>query len=88
MDFSRVELSDEDAEFQTRLAEFLASVVTDEVIERDRRTGENFDEAVHLALGEQRYLERDYRDAADGGFSRAAPQACSAGSPSRKRCGR
>ncbi|MFC7672081.1 acyl-CoA dehydrogenase family protein [Mycolicibacterium sp. GCM10028919] len=70
MDFSRVELSDEDAEFQARLAEFLAAVVTDEVIERDRRTGENFDEAVHLALGEQRYLDRDYRDAADGGFTR------------------
>ena len=52
MDFSRVELSDEDLAFQHDLRSFLKEIVTGEVIERDRQTGENFDEGVHLALGE------------------------------------
>ncbi|UNB50367.1 acyl-CoA dehydrogenase family protein [Mycolicibacterium sp. YH-1] len=69
MDFAHVELSDEDSAFQTELREFLASIVTDEVIARDRATGENFDEGVHLALAERGYLERDYRPAEDGGFT-------------------
>ncbi len=68
MDFARVDLSEADRAFRERLRAFLADVVTDEVIERDRRTGENFDEAVHLALGRERYLERDYHDEAAGGF--------------------
>ena len=58
MDFSRVELSDEDQAFLDELRAFLATVVTDEVIARDRQTGENFDEGVHLALGAAGYLER------------------------------
>ena len=70
MDFSRVELSDEDRAFQDELRAFLATVVTDEVIARDRETGENFDEGVHLALGEAGYLAADFKDEADGGFSR------------------
>jgi alkylation response protein AidB-like acyl-CoA dehydrogenase len=69
MDFARVELSDEDSAFQTELRHFLAAIVTEEVIARDRVTGENFDEGVHLALAERGYLERDYRSAADGGFT-------------------
>jgi alkylation response protein AidB-like acyl-CoA dehydrogenase len=69
MDFSRVELNDEDAAFQAELRAFLAAVVTDDVIARDRRTGENFDEAVHLALGEAGYLARDFNAASDGGFT-------------------
>lgn len=69
MDFAHVELSDEDSAFQSELREFLASIVTDEVIARDRVTGENFDEGVHLALAERGYLERDYRPAEDGGFT-------------------
>ena len=69
MDFSRVELSEEDAAFQRELRDFLAEVVTDEVIERDRITGENFDEGVHLALGAAGYLAGDYRTESDGGFS-------------------
>lgn len=69
MDFAHVELSDEDSAFQAELREFLASIVTDEVIARDRVTGENFDEGVHLALAERGYLERDYRPANDGGFT-------------------
>ncbi len=51
------------------LREFLAGLVTEEVIRRDRETGENFDEAVHLALGAAGYLAADYRSEADGGFS-------------------
>lgn len=69
MDFSRVELSAEDRAFQRELRGFLAEVVTDEVIRRDRESGENFDEAVHLALGAAGYLAADYRSEADGGFS-------------------
>ena len=60
MDFSRVELSEDDTAFQTELREFLARIVTDEVIRHDRETGENFDEGVHLALGEAGYLAADF----------------------------
>jgi alkylation response protein AidB-like acyl-CoA dehydrogenase len=70
MDFSRVELSDEDLKFQDDLRAFLKTIVTDEVIARDRETGENFDESVHLALGEAGYLAADFRDEADGGLNR------------------
>ena len=59
MDFSRVELR-----------AFLATIVTDKVIARDRETGENFDEGVHLALGAKGCLAADFRDESDGGFSR------------------
>ena len=69
MDFSEVELSEEDRIFRDELRDFLAAVVTDDVIRRDRETGDNFDEAVHLALGAAGYLERDWRNEADGGFT-------------------
>nr|WP_090281070.1 acyl-CoA dehydrogenase family protein [Mycolicibacterium komanii]CRL77247.1 acyl-CoA dehydrogenase [Mycolicibacterium komanii] len=69
MDFSRVELSEDDRAFQDELRELLRSVVTDEVIERDRQTGENFDEGVHLALAERGYLAAEFNSEADGGFS-------------------
>jgi 3-oxocholest-4-en-26-oyl-CoA dehydrogenase alpha subunit len=68
MDFSRVEPSAEDQEFRAKLRAFLAGVVTDEVIRRDRETGENFDEGVHLALGAEGYLASDFHDESDGGF--------------------
>jgi 3-oxocholest-4-en-26-oyl-CoA dehydrogenase alpha subunit len=70
LDFSRVELSDDDQAFQDELRTFLKTIVTDEVIARDRETGENFDEGVHLALGEAGYLAADFNDEAHGGFSR------------------
>jgi alkylation response protein AidB-like acyl-CoA dehydrogenase len=70
MDFSRVMLSDEDRAFQDELRAFLKEIVTDEVIARDRETGENFDEGVHLALGEAGYLAADFKAEAEGGFSR------------------
>jgi 3-oxocholest-4-en-26-oyl-CoA dehydrogenase alpha subunit len=70
LDFSRVKLSDEDQEFQDELRTLLKTIVTDDVIARDRETGENFDQGVHLALGEAGYLAADFNDEADGGFSR------------------
>ncbi|RAV10297.1 acyl-CoA dehydrogenase, partial [Mycolicibacterium sp. GF69] len=69
MDFSRVQLSEDDQAFRDELRGFLRSIVTDEVIRRDRETGENFDEAVHLALGAQGYLGADFETEADGGFT-------------------
>lgn len=70
MDFSVVELSAEDETFRTEVREFLSSVVTEDVIRRDRETGDNFDEGVHLALGAAGYLEKEWKSEADGGFSR------------------
>jgi alkylation response protein AidB-like acyl-CoA dehydrogenase len=70
LDFARVELSDEDQAFRDELRAFLAAIVTDDVIARDRETGENFDEGVHLALGDAGYLAADFKDEADGGFNR------------------
>lgn len=70
MDFSRVTLSDEDQRFLDEAREFLRTHVTDEVRRRDRETGDNFDEGVHLALGAAGYLEREWKPEAEGGFSR------------------
>ncbi|MCV7434735.1 acyl-CoA dehydrogenase family protein [Mycolicibacterium bacteremicum] len=70
MDFSVVDLSDEDKAFQTELRGFLAEVVTEDVIRHDRETGDNFHEGVHLALGAAGYLEKEFRSEADGGFTR------------------
>jgi 3-oxocholest-4-en-26-oyl-CoA dehydrogenase alpha subunit len=69
VDFSRVELSDDDRAFRDELRAFLKALVTEEVIRRDRETGENFDEGVHVALGARGYLAADWKDEADGGFS-------------------
>ncbi|ORA81430.1 acyl-CoA dehydrogenase family protein [Mycobacterium malmoense] len=70
MDFSRVELDDDDTAFLAEVRAFLAEHVTDEVRRRDRETGDNFDEGVHLAIGAAGYLEKEWKPAADGGFSR------------------
>lgn len=70
MDFSRVELSAEDAAFRDEVRSFLSAHVTEDVIRRDRETGDNFDEGVHLALGAAGYLEKEWKSEADGGFSR------------------
>ena len=69
MDFSHVALSPEDQEFLDQTRAFVAKHVTDEVRARDREFGENFDEQVHLALGEAGYLESDYKLDSEGGFS-------------------
>ncbi|CAM4259171.1 Acyl-CoA dehydrogenase [Mycobacterium basiliense] len=69
MDFSHVELSRENRIFRGQTRALLAEHVTDEVRGRDRRTGENFDEQVHLALGAAGYLASDWKPECDGGFS-------------------
>ncbi|QZT63994.1 acyl-CoA dehydrogenase family protein [Mycolicibacterium austroafricanum] len=70
MDFSRVELSDEDQKFLDEVRTFLGEIVTEDVIRRDRETGDNFDEGVHLALGAAGYLERDWNPDCDRAFTR------------------
>jgi alkylation response protein AidB-like acyl-CoA dehydrogenase len=70
MDFSRVALSDDDAAFLDEARAFLADHVTEDVKRRDRETGDNFDEGVHLAQGEAGYLAGEWKPASDGGFSR------------------
>jgi 3-oxocholest-4-en-26-oyl-CoA dehydrogenase alpha subunit len=69
MDFATVELSREDQEFRDRLRAFLGVHVTDEVRRRDRETGDNFDEGVHVALGAEGYLAADWKDESEGGFN-------------------
>ena len=69
MDFSHVALSAEDNAFLEQTRAFVAEHVTDEVLRRDREFGENFDEKVHLALGDGGYLAADWKSEAEGGFS-------------------
>jgi 3-oxocholest-4-en-26-oyl-CoA dehydrogenase alpha subunit len=70
MDFSPVQLSDGDRAFLDEARAFLAEHVTEDVIRRDRETGDNFDEGVHLALGEAGYLQGEWKTEDEGGFSR------------------
>jgi 3-oxocholest-4-en-26-oyl-CoA dehydrogenase alpha subunit len=70
MDFSRVQLSDEDQAFLDEARAFLRTHVTEEVLRHERETGDNFDEGVHLALGAAGYLEREWKLESQGGFSR------------------
>lgn len=70
MDFSRVQLSAEDAAFAAEVHTFLSGLVTEEVIQHDRDTGDNFHEGVHLALGAAGYLEAEWKPESDGGFTR------------------
>lgn len=70
MDFSRVTLSEDDQEFLDRARAFLATHVTDEVRRRDRETGDNFDEGVHMALGAEGWLAAEFDTEAEGGLSR------------------
>ncbi|CDO86423.1 acyl-CoA dehydrogenase [Mycobacterium triplex] len=68
MDFSYVDLSAEDQEFFDQTRSFIAEHVTDEVLRRDRETGENFSEPVHLALAKEGYLASDFKQESEGGF--------------------
>ncbi|MGW5382619.1 acyl-CoA dehydrogenase family protein [Nocardia sp. NPDC003963] len=70
MDFSLVELSDEDRAFQERARAFLDTRVTDEVRRRDRETGDNFDEGVHLAMGAEGWLAAELNRPGEGGLNR------------------
>jgi 3-oxocholest-4-en-26-oyl-CoA dehydrogenase alpha subunit len=69
MDFSQVALSADDAAFLDQTRAFITEHVTDEVRRRDREFGENFDEQVHLALGQAGYLAADWKLESEGGFS-------------------
>jgi alkylation response protein AidB-like acyl-CoA dehydrogenase len=69
MDFSHVELCAEDEAFLEQTRTFITKHVTDEVLRSDREFGENFDEQVHLALGEAGYLASDWKLDSEGGFS-------------------
>jgi alkylation response protein AidB-like acyl-CoA dehydrogenase len=69
MDFSVVPLSDDDRTFYDRTRALITATVTDEVRRRNRDFGENFDEGVHLALGEAGYLALDWKPESEGGFS-------------------
>ncbi len=69
MDFSQVALSAEDKAFLDQTRAFITEHVTDEVRQRDREFGENFDEKVHLALGDAGYLAADWKPESEGGFS-------------------
>ncbi len=70
MDFSRVELAEDDQDFLHDVRDFLRSQVTEDVIRHDRETGDNFHEGVHLALGAHGFLEKEWKPTAEGGFSR------------------
>jgi alkylation response protein AidB-like acyl-CoA dehydrogenase len=70
MDFSRVELSDQDQAFLEEARSFLGTHMTEEVRRRDRETGDNFDEGLHLKLGAAGYLEAEWKPESEGGFGR------------------
>ncbi|MFZ1178879.1 MAG: acyl-CoA dehydrogenase family protein, partial [Mycobacterium sp.] len=44
--------------------------MTEEVRRRDRETGDNFDEGLHLKLGAAGYLAKEWKPESEGGFSR------------------
>ena len=69
MDFSAIDLSAEDQVFLDETRAFITKHVTDEVLRRQREFGKNFDEQVHLALGEAGYLAADWQLESEGGFS-------------------
>ncbi len=70
MDFSRVDLSAQDAEFHDRVRAFLDLHVTDEVRRRDRETGDNFDAGVHLAMGAEGWLSAEVKTGEPEGMTR------------------
>jgi 3-oxocholest-4-en-26-oyl-CoA dehydrogenase alpha subunit len=68
MDFSHVPLDRDHRAFLDEIRAFLRTHVTEDVLRRDRDTGDNFDERVHLAMGAAGYLQREYRPESQGGF--------------------
>jgi alkylation response protein AidB-like acyl-CoA dehydrogenase len=69
MDFSIVELTDEDQEFLTRARRFLDDNVTEEVLRGEHQTGDGFIEVLHLAMGAGGWLEWEANRPADGGLT-------------------
>jgi alkylation response protein AidB-like acyl-CoA dehydrogenase len=56
MDFGLVELTDEQRRFADEVRSTLEALVTPDVHEHERATGDGFNERVHLALGERGWL--------------------------------
>lgn len=69
MDFSVLELSDEDAAFLDRARRFLAVNVTEDVLQREHETGDGFIEELHLDMGAEGWLELEAKSAKHGGFT-------------------
>ena len=46
------------------------AIIAAKLVRLDRETGENFNEGVHLALGEAGYLAREWKPETEGGFNR------------------
>jgi 3-oxocholest-4-en-26-oyl-CoA dehydrogenase alpha subunit len=69
VDFSRVDLNDDDQAFLDGVRSFLATNVTDEVRARDLETGDNFNETVHIAAADAGYLAGELQPESEGGFS-------------------
>ena len=56
MDFGRVELDDTHQQLLKDVETFVAETVTEEVHEKERLTGDGFNEKVHLALGSRGWI--------------------------------
>ncbi len=56
MDFGMVRLTDGQRRFAEEVRTFLDEIVTPEVHEKERRTGDGFDEGVYLALGRRGWI--------------------------------
>jgi alkylation response protein AidB-like acyl-CoA dehydrogenase len=69
VDFSVLELTDEDNEFLDRARRFVDTHVSDEVLQREHETGDGHIEELHLAMGAEGWLEPETKSAKDGGFT-------------------
>jgi alkylation response protein AidB-like acyl-CoA dehydrogenase len=56
MDYGLVDLTPKQAAFAAEVRALLDAVVTDEVIEHERRSGDGFSESVYMAMGERGWL--------------------------------
>ncbi|GAB3237356.1 acyl-CoA dehydrogenase family protein [Mycolicibacterium hippocampi] len=65
-----MQLDEDDREFLDETRAFLHGIVTEDVLARDRETGDNFDEGVHLAIGAAGYWEREWKADSERAFSR------------------
>lgn len=69
MDFSAVELTDEDSQFLGRARQFLDAHMTDKALQQEHESGDGFIEDVHLAMGAEGWLEPEVKSAKEGGFT-------------------
>jgi alkylation response protein AidB-like acyl-CoA dehydrogenase len=69
MDFSVIDLDDDDAKFVKRARQFLETHVTEDALQREHSSGDGFIEELHLAMGADGWLEAEANRAADGGLA-------------------